>query len=66
MRVELEALKKRLFKDNAVKNVKLFPGSNHDATPEDFARGVNMYFAEAENSTQDIDLKHDLDSDLDS
>ena len=62
MRVELDALKKRLFKDNAVKNVKLFPGSNRDATSEDFARGVNMYFAEAENGTQDIDLEQELDS----
>lgn len=45
MQIELEALKKRLFDDNKVRNVKFFPGSNADATPEDMAREVNKFFA---------------------
>lgn len=62
MTVELDALKKRLFKDNSVKNVKFFPGHNHDATPEDFAREINKYYAESENGTEPLDLEKNLDS----
>lgn len=47
--METEALKKRLFVDNSVRNIKFFPGTNQDATPEDIARAVNKFFAEAEN-----------------
>ncbi len=43
---ELEALKKRLFVDNKVKNIKFFPGSNGDAGPEDMAREINKFFAD--------------------
>lgn len=50
MHIELEALKKRLYIDNKVRNVKLFPGSERDASPEDFAREMNKYFVEAENT----------------
>jgi len=46
MQIELEALKKRLFDDNRVKNVKFYPGSNADATPEDMAREMNKFFAD--------------------
>jgi hypothetical protein len=46
MHIELEALKKRLFRDNAVKNVKFFPGTSFDATPEDMARELNKFFAD--------------------
>jgi hypothetical protein len=38
MDIELEALKKRLYVDNKVKNVKFFPGFDREASPEDFAR----------------------------
>lgn len=62
MQVELKALKKRLFEDNSVKNVKFFPGSSRDVTPEDIAREINKYYAEAENGTVDLDLEKDLDS----
>ena len=62
MTVELDALKKRLFKDNSVKNVKFFPGHNRDATPEDLAREINKYYADAENGTHDLDLEKDLES----
>jgi len=48
MHVEMEALKRRLFEDNSVRNVKFFPGTNADAAPEDMAREVNKFFAEAE------------------
>ncbi len=46
MQIELEALKKRLFDDNRIKNVKFYPGSNADATPEDMAREMNKFFAD--------------------
>jgi hypothetical protein len=46
MQIELEALKKRLFDDNRVRNVKFYPGSNADATPEDMAREMNKFFAD--------------------
>jgi hypothetical protein len=49
MHVELEALKRRLYVDNRVQNVKFFPGTERDASPEDFAREMNKYFVEAEN-----------------
>ena len=62
MHIELTALKKRLFRDSSVKNVKFFPGSNSDASPEDYAREINKYFAEAENGPQNVDLEQELDS----
>ena len=46
MQIELEALKKRLFDDNKVKNVKFYPGPNADASPEDMAREMNKFFAD--------------------
>ena len=58
---ELEALKKRLFEDNAVKNIKFFPGNNADASPEDFAREINKFFAEAEDGPQTFSLEQDVD-----
>lgn len=61
MTIELEALKKRLFVDNAVINIKFFPGTNRDATPEDFAREINKFFAEAENGDDEFDVD-DLDA----
>jgi len=48
MHLEMEALKRRLFEDNSVRNVKFFPGSSADASPEDMAREINKFFAEAE------------------
>lgn len=50
MNLELEALKRRLFADNQVKNVKFFPGTSTDASSEDMAREINKAFAEAENA----------------
>jgi hypothetical protein len=52
MQIELEALKRRLFDDNQVKNVKFFPGSNADVTPEDMAREVNRFFADPSDSEE--------------
>lgn len=62
--VELNALKKRLFQDNSVKNIKFFPGTDHDASPEDIARDINKYFAEAEGdgNSMDLDVHDDLDN----
>jgi hypothetical protein len=59
--VELKALKKRLFEDSSVKNIKFFPGTNSDASPEDFAREINKFFAEAENGAESFNLEEDVD-----
>ena len=61
MHIELEALKKRLYIDNKVKNIKFFPGSNRDASPEDFAREINKFFADAENGDRTLDIDAELD-----
>lgn len=42
----LEALKKHLYRDNQVKNIKFFPGESRDATPEDMARELIRFFAD--------------------
>jgi hypothetical protein len=56
MQIELETLKKRLFADNKVKNVKFFPGTNADATPEDMAREMNRFFADPHNAGSENEL----------
>jgi hypothetical protein len=61
MQIELEALKRRLYVDSRVKNVKFFPGSERDASPEDFAREINKFFADAENEKGDLDIARELD-----
>lgn len=53
MQIELEALKKRLFDDNKVKNVKFFPGLSADASPEEMAREMNKFFADPND--QEVD-----------
>ena len=64
MQMELNALKKRLFKDSSAKNIKFYPGTNSDASPEDMAREINKYFAAAENGSDamELDLENYLDS----
>ena len=62
MQIELSALKKRLFRDSSVKNIKFFPGYNSDVSPEDYAREINRYFADAENGPHNLDLEQELDS----
>jgi hypothetical protein len=49
--MEIAALKKRLFEDNSVRNIKFFPGSDRDVSPDDYAREINKFFADAENGT---------------
>lgn len=61
MQIELELLKKRLYVDSKVKNVKFFPGSDREASPEDFAREINKFFADAENGEHELDLDKQLD-----
>jgi hypothetical protein len=61
MQIELEALKRRLYVDSKVKNVKFFPGSDREAGPEDFAREINKFFAEAGNGEHAVDLSAQLD-----
>jgi hypothetical protein len=55
MQIELEALKKRLYHDNHVANVKFFPGKDRDAMPEDMAREMNKFFADPSNSEPDAE-----------
>ena len=61
MPIELEALKKRLFVDNAVRNIKFFPGSRSDVSPEDFAREINNFFGEVEDSNNTLNIGTDID-----
>ncbi len=53
MQIELEALKKHLYRDNKVANIKFFPGKDRDATPEDMAGEMNKFFADPSNSDPD-------------
>lgn len=62
MRIELDALKKRLFEDASVKNVKFFPGPNSEASPEELAREINKFFGDAENGAKTFDLEKDVDA----
>ncbi len=56
MSSELEALKKRLYGGQTkAKNVKFFPGSSTDATPEDMARQMNMFFADPKETSKTDD-----------
>jgi hypothetical protein len=62
MNIELENLKRRLYIDSRVKNVKFFPGSDREASPEDFAREMNKFFADAENGDHSLDIEAELDA----
>jgi hypothetical protein len=62
MNIELENLKRRLYVDSRVKNVKFFPGSDREASPEDFAREMNKFFADAENGDHSLDIEAELDA----
>lgn len=55
MQIEMEALKRRLYGENQVKNIKFYPGTNADVAPEDMAREINKFFAEAENPACEAD-----------
>ena len=60
MQNELEALKKRLYGGaTKAKNVKFFPGYSNDATPEDMAREMNMFFADPKETETDGELSAD-------
>ena len=61
MRIELHSLKKRLFEDGSVRNVKFFPGSDSDASPEEMAREINKFFADAESGAEAFDLETDIE-----
>lgn len=61
MQIELELLKKRLYVDSKAKNIKFFPGSDREASPEDFAREINKFFAAAENVQHDTEVSKRLD-----
>jgi hypothetical protein len=50
MKTQLELAKHRLFDPDALNaaNIKLFPGSSRDATPEQFAEQINKALAQIE------------------
>ena len=56
---KLEMAKKRLFDGEALEatNVKLFPGSSRDTTPEQFAEELNKAISQIEaGEFEEIDL----------
>jgi len=56
---QLDLAKERLFDKDAlgVSNIKLFPGSSRDTTPEQFAEEVNKAISEVEAGAFDqVDL----------
>lgn len=55
MQIELESLKKRLYTDNQVKNIKFYRGSYADATSEDMAGEINKFFAAPVESDDEND-----------
>ncbi len=62
MHIELEALKKRLYIDSKVANVKFFPGSNRDVSPEEFAGEINKFFADAQVNDTTLNVDEELDA----
>lgn len=54
MQVEMEALKKHLFDENKIRNIKFYPGHTTDVSPEDMAREINKFFADADEATESI------------
>jgi hypothetical protein len=56
----LDTAKKRLFDEDALgaTNVKLFPGSSRDTTPEQFAEEINKAISQVEaGDYEEIDLE---------
>jgi hypothetical protein len=45
MQIELDSLKRRLYTDNAIRNIKFYRGTNADASSEDMAGEINKFFA---------------------
>jgi hypothetical protein len=64
MQINVQLLKRRLFEDNAVHNVKFFPGSNRDVTADEIAGEINRYFADVEMNGG-ADESHNVAADLD-
>jgi hypothetical protein len=55
MQIELEGLKRRLYVDNGVRNIKFFQGTNADVTSEDMAGEINKFFAAPMEEDDDSD-----------
>lgn len=53
MKTNMEVAKHRLFDKEGldVSDIKLFPGSNRDATPEQMAEQINKAIAQIESGT---------------
>jgi hypothetical protein len=56
MKTQIEMAKLRLFTEAGMNaaNVKLFPGSKREATPEQMAEEVNKAVAQIENGDYDL------------
>jgi hypothetical protein len=56
MGAKVEVAKHRLFDENKlnVADVKLFPGSSRDVTPEDIADQLNRVISQLENGDYDL------------
>ncbi|MBI4182568.1 MAG: hypothetical protein HY521_01065 [Proteobacteria bacterium] len=61
MKAQMELATKRLFSTEglAVNNVKLFPGSNRDTTPEQMAEQINKAISQIDSG--DFDLVDQFD-----
>ena len=58
---QLDLAKSRLFGEGAlgVTNLKLFPGSNRDATPEQFAEQINKSISQIEAGDFEVVERND-------
>lgn len=65
METQMDVAKHRLFDKEGLDadNIKLFPGTSRDATPEEMAEQVNRAIAQIEAG--DYEIVDDLDDDLD-
>lgn len=65
MAQQLDLAKKRLFDVDAlgVTNIKLFPGSSRDTTPEQFAEEINKALSQLEAGEYSEVKIEDLDAD---
>ena len=56
MKTQIEMAKDRLYAEDGVRasNLKLFPGSSRDVTPEQFAEEINKALAEIEAGDDEV------------
>lgn len=57
---EIDRLKKTLFVDNKVGDVKFFPGTKRDVTEEDFSREMNAFLASLASNSESVEVMDDV------